>query len=133
VIVSAGIAIFGLTTIAAVTLRELAPLTAVMLVGGAAWISFISLFNVQVLNQTPDWVRARVLAVSMLVFQGAVAAGSATWGAVAGRAGLGKALLWAGVGTIGTALAGLFLPLPKLNIDVTPWIHWPAPRIVNGR
>ena len=42
------------------TLRELAPLAAVMLVGGAAWISFISLFNVKVLNQTPDWVRARV-------------------------------------------------------------------------
>jgi hypothetical protein len=61
-------------------------------------ISFISLFNVQVLNQTPDWVRARALAVSMLVFQGAVAAGSATWGAVAARDGLGKALLWAGVG-----------------------------------
>ena len=51
-----------------------------MLIGGAAWISFISLFNVQVLNQAPDWVRARVLAVSMLVFQGAVAAGSAAWG-----------------------------------------------------
>ena len=74
VVVSAGIAIFGLTTIAAGALRDLPPLGAVMLIGGAAWISFISLFNVQVLNQAPDWVRARVLAVSMLVFQGAVAA-----------------------------------------------------------
>jgi MFS family permease len=53
------------------------PLGAVILVGGAAWTSFTSLFNVQVPNQTPDWVRARVLAVSMLVVQGAVAAGSA--------------------------------------------------------
>jgi MFS family permease len=52
VIVSAGIVIFGLTAIAAGTLRELAPLAAVMLIGGAAWISFISLFNVQVLNRT---------------------------------------------------------------------------------
>src|SRR5207253_7348921 len=85
VIVSAGIAIFGMATIAAGALRALPPLGVVMLIGGAAWISFISLFNVQILNQTPDWVRARVLAVSMLVFQGAVAAGSAIWGAVATR------------------------------------------------
>src|SRR6266436_5756488 len=130
VIVSAGIAIFGLTTIAAGMLRELAPLAAVMLVGGAAWISFISLFNVQVLNQTPDWVRARVLAVSMLVFQGAVAAGSATWGAVAARDGLGKALLWAGVGTILSTILGLFLRLPNESIDLTPWNHWRLPLVV---
>src|SRR3984893_8520179 len=130
VIVSAGIAIFGLSTIAAGTLRELAPLAAVMLVGGAAWISFISLFNVQVLNQTPDWVRARVLAVSMLVFQGAVAAGSATWGAVAARDGLGKALLWAGVGTILSTALGLFLRLPDESIDLTPWNHWRLPPVV---
>jgi len=132
VIVSAGIAIFGLSTIAAGTLRELAPLAAVMLVGGAAWISFISLFNVQVLNQTPDWVRARVLAVSMLVFQGAVAAGSATWGAVADRDGLGKALLWAGVGTILSTILGLFLRLPNESIDLTPWNHWRLPLVVGA-
>ncbi len=131
VIVSAGITIFGLATIAAGALRDLSPLAAAMLVGGAAWISFISLFNVQVLNQTPDWVRARVLAVSMLVFQGAVAAGSATWGAVAARAGLGKALLWAGVGTILSTVLGLFLRLPDESIDLTPWNHWRVPSIVD--
>jgi hypothetical protein len=103
-----------------------------MLLGGAAWIVFLSLFNVLILNLTPDWVRARVLAVSMLVFQGAVAAGSAAWGALAGRIGIQNALLWAGVGTVATAVLGLFLHLPDLNIDVTPWIHWPTPRIVDG-
>ena len=85
----------------------------------------------QVLNQTPDWVRARVLAVSMLVFQGAVAAGSATWGAVAARVGLGKALLWAGVGTILSTVLGLFLRLPDQSIDLTPWNHWRVPSIVD--
>src|ERR1700681_1836978 len=132
VIVSAGIVILGLTTIAAGTLRELAPLAAVMLLGGAAWISFISLFNVQILNQTPDWVRARVLAVSMLVFQGAVAAGSATWGAVAARAGLGKALLSAGAGTILSTVLGFFLRLPDESIDLTPWNHWRLPLVIGA-
>ena len=132
VIVSAGIAISGLTTIGAGALRELFPLAIVLLIGGAAWISFISLFNVQVLNQTPDWVRARVLAVSMLVFQGAVAAGSATWGAVAARVGLGTALLWAGLGTILSTVLGLFLRLPDVGIDLTPWNHWRAPSVVDA-
>lgn len=132
VIVTAGIAIFGLTTIAAGAVRALAPLGIVMLIGGAAWISFISLFNVQVLNQTPDWVRARVLAVSMLVFQGGVAAGSATWGALAARVGLGRALVWAGIGTILSTVLGLFLRLPDVSIDLTPWNHWRLPAIVNA-
>src|SRR5579862_2717845 len=129
VIVSAGIAVFGLTTIAAGALRDLLPLAAVLLIGGGAWISFISLFNVQVLNQTPDWVRARVLAISMLVFQGAVAAGSATWGAAAARAGLNTALLWAGIGTVLSTALGLFLRLPDQGIDLASWNHWRLPAV----
>jgi MFS family permease len=132
VVVSAGIAIFGLMTIATGAVRVLLPLSAIMLVGGAAWISFISLFNVQVLNQAPDWVRARVLAISMLVFQGAVAAGSATWGAVATRAGINQALLWAGIGTIATTVLGLFLRLPDVSVDLTPWNHWRMPRVIDA-
>jgi hypothetical protein len=132
VIVSAGIAIFGVTTIGAGAPGALSPLGVLMLIGGAAWISFISLFNVQVLNQTPDWVRARVLAVSTLVFQGAVAAGSATGGAVAARVGLGTALLWAGIGTILSTVLGLFLRLPDVGIDLTPWNHWRVPSIVDA-
>jgi predicted MFS family arabinose efflux permease len=130
-VVSGGVVIFGLTTTATGSMHALPALSVAMLMGGAAWIVFISLFNVLILNLTPDWVRARVLAVSMLVFQGAVAAGSAAWGALAGRVGIHNALLWGGVGTMATAVLGLFLKLPNVNIDVTPWIHWPMPRIVN--
>ena len=127
VVVAAGIAIFGLAAIAAGALRAVTPLGAVMVVAGAAWISFISLFNVQVLNQAPEWVRARVLAVSLLVFQGAVAAGSATWGAVAAHVGVSRALLWAGVGAILSIALGLFLRLSDAGVDLTPWNHWRAP------
>jgi predicted MFS family arabinose efflux permease len=127
VVVSSGIAIFGFATIAAGALRAVSPLAAVMVVGGAAWVSFVSLFNVQVLNQAPDWVRARVLAVAMLVFQGAVAAGSATWGAVAAHVGVSKALLWAGVGAILSVALALFLRLSDTTVDLTPWNHWRIP------
>jgi MFS family permease len=126
-IVTAGIAIFGLVTIAAGGVHGLVSLGLLMLIGGAAWISFLSLLNVQVLNQAPDWVRARVLAVSMLMFQGAVAAGSATWGSAAAKIGVGKAMLWAGAGTIATTALGFFLRFPETSVDLEPWNHWRMP------
>lgn len=58
-VVSAGILLFGFVTAAAGSARSLPILGALMLVGGATWIVFISLFNVLILNHTPDWVRAR--------------------------------------------------------------------------
>jgi hypothetical protein len=128
----AGLSCLVWLPLAAASLHALPALSMATLMGGAAWIVFISLFNVLILNLTPEWVRARVLAVSIMVFQGAVATGSAAWGALAGRVGIQNALLWAGVGTVATAVLWLFLQLPNLNINVTPWIHWPMPRIVNG-
>lgn len=130
-VVTGGIAIFGLSSIAAGVLKVVWPLGAVMVIGGAAWVSFISLFNVQVLTRAPDWVRARVLSVSMLVFQGAMAAGSATWGAVAARAGLSRALIFAGAGAILSTLLALFLRLSDASLDLSPWNHWRLP-VVGG-
>ena len=129
-VVSGGVLLFGLSTLAAGMLRMLPALGLSMLIGGAAWIVFVSFFNVIVLNQTPDWVRARVLAVSMLVFQGAMAGGSAAWGWLATRTDTRVALMWAGVGTIATTALGLFFKLPDAPIDVTPWVHWRLPTIL---
>ena len=126
-VVSGGVAIFGLTTLATSILRSLPALSGVMLLAGSAWIVFLSLFNVLVLNHAPDWVRARVLAISTLVFQGAVAAGSAAWGAVAARFGINAALLCAGVGTIATTALAPFLRLPDTTVDLTSWNYWRLP------
>ncbi len=131
VVVSGGVVIFGLGTIAAGILHRLPALGASLIISGAAWIVFISLFNVLVLNLAPDWVRARVLAVSMLVFQGAMAGGSAAWGALAGRIGIHPALLWAGAGIIATAGLGLFFKLPDATADLTPWARWRTPNLLD--
>src|SRR4029077_7729174 len=101
-VASGGVAILGLMTVAAGFLHTMTALAGAMLVAGAAWIVFISLVSALVQTLAPDWVRARVLAVFMLVFQGGLAAGSALWGAVAVKAGIQSALLWAGVGIMGT-------------------------------
>jgi len=129
VVVSTGVLVFGLGTIAAGLLQRLPALAASMLIAGAAWIVFISLFNVIILNLAPDWVRARVLAVSMLVIQGAMAGGSAAWGALAGKTGIHAALMWAGAGTIATTFLGLVFRLPDATVDLTPWIHWRMPNM----
>jgi MFS family permease len=131
-VVAAGVGTFGLSSLLASTLRSLPALGALMLIAGAAWIVFLSLVNVLVLNHTPDWVRARVLAVSTLVFQGAVAAGSACWGALASRLGIGAALLYAGAGTIATTSLALFLRLPDATVDLSSWNHWRLPVLKDG-
>ena len=72
-----------------------------------------------------------LLAVSMLVFQGAMAAGSATWGVLATRTAVFHvALVCAGAGTIATTVLGLFLKLPEATVDLTPWVHWRLPTIM---
>jgi MFS family permease len=126
-VVSSGILIFGLATVASGMVHFLPALAISALIGGAAWIVFVSLFNVVVLTRTPNWVRARVLAVSMLVFQGAIAAGSAAWGALATRTGIHVALICAGIGTIASTILGKFLKLPEATVDLTPWAHWRVP------
>jgi MFS family permease len=128
-VVSTGVAVYGLTTLAAGTFRVLPALCAATFVAGSAWIMFISLVNVLILNHAPDWVRARVLSVSTLVFQGAVAAGSAAWGAVAAHLGVRAALLCAGAGAIVTTALALFLRLPDATVDLTAWNHWRLPAV----
>ena len=130
VIVSTGVMIFGLVIVAISGLHRLSTLAPVMLVGGAAWATFISLISALVQNLAPDWVRARVLAIFILVYQGCFALGSAAWGAVAQRAGIRIALVCAGVGTIGSLMFALFAKLPESTADLSPWNHWRMPVVV---
>jgi MFS family permease len=129
-IVSTGVVTVGLVLLAMSGLHKLSTLAAVMLVGGAAWVVFISLINALVQNLAPDWVRARVLAIFVLVYQGSYALGTAVWGAVAQRSGVGTALVYAGVGTIATAAIALFAQLPDSTADLSPWNHWRMPVVV---
>ncbi len=129
-IVSTGVVSLGLVILAMSGLHRLSTLAPVMLVGGAAWVIFISLINALVQNLAPDWVRARVLAIFILVYQGSYALGTAAWGAVAQRSGVGIALVYAGVGTIVTAAIALFAQLPDSTADLSPWNHWRMPVVI---
>jgi MFS family permease len=129
-VVSAAIAVQGVTIAAVAALHSLPALMPVILLSGGAWLTFISLANALVQTLAPDWVRARVLSVFILITQGGLACGSVVWGALASHAGIGVALITAGVATIASTALGLIARLPEDVGDVSPWNHWRMPAIV---
>jgi MFS family permease len=129
-VVSAGVAILGIVMVGIGGLYRLSTLAAVMLIGGAAWVIFISLINALVQNLAPDWVRARVLAIFILAYQGSYSLGTVVWGAVAQRTSVRTALVYAGIGTIVTITVALFARLPDSTADLSPWNHWRMPVVV---
>jgi len=96
-------------------------------------MAFLTTLNAMLQNLAPAWVRARVLAVALLVFQGGLALGSVLWGLAAEHAGLHVALLCAGAGVAATTLLRFVAPLPDADVDVTAWIHWPVPAPIGDR
>ncbi len=129
-IVSAALAILSATLLAAGTMKTLWVLCGFMILGGSAWIIFISILNTMMQQMAPSWVRARVLAAFLLVFQGSLALGSFVWGLVAQRRGIAFALLLAGGGTAASILLRFLGRFPQADVDLNPWVHWSAPNLV---
>jgi len=101
-----------------------------MVAAGVAWIAVLSSLNVSVQTFSPRWVRARVLSVYQLIFQGGTAIGSAFFGLVADWIGTPAAL--------GLAALGLLLGLTTAlrwrlrtgeHLDLSPSAHWPEPAV----
>ena len=132
VVVAASAAVLGVAIAVTGTVHSLGALGPLMFVAGAGWITFISLFSALLQGMAPDWVRARVLAVFLLVFQGGLAAGSAFWGLVGERFGVEAALMSAGLGCIISAALTYRSRLPTAPADVSPWDHWAMPTVVDG-
>ena len=120
------------TIVVTALMPHLGALVAAMFFTGAAWLVMLSLFNVAIQIAVPGWVRARVLAVYMLVFAGGLSAGSAVWGAVASRQGLKAALLYsaAGLAVLGLAAALRYRVTLDEDADLTPSLHWPEPHLI---
>jgi hypothetical protein len=129
---SAAVVMLGGTIVAIGRVHNLPGLALVMLVNGGTWIVFISLASALVQSLAPDWVRARVLAIYMLISQGGLAAGSVVWGVIASRTTVDTAFLVAGAATIAMAGLGLVARLPDTTGDVSPWNHWRMPAIAKN-
>ena len=104
-----------------------------LFIAGLAWIAMMASLNGGAQATSPGWIKARALAIYLLVFQGSMAAGSALWGSVASRIGVPSTLLAA---SALLAVAGVILawryPFDRTStLDLSPSAHWPTP-LVDG-
>jgi MFS family permease len=77
---------------------------ALLALGGAAWVGVQTTWMTAAHQTLPDWVRPRIIALILLLFQGAQAVGAMVWGSVADRVGLSGALIAAAAVMAGSAL-----------------------------
>ncbi len=126
-LLSAALSALVMVTLALLPLQWLAlPL---MIVLGVSWIIALTTLNGVAQAVLPDWVRGRGLSVYLMVFNGAMAAGSLFWGLMASRTGLVMALLLAGSALIIAALLCWKLKLPGGEADLQPSGHWDEPTL----
>lgn len=112
-------------------LRSIPILYLVALVNGFAWITVLSSLQIAAQTSVPAWVRARALALYIVVFSGGMAIGSLGWGTLAQQTSTTTALLVAAAGTVVAAFFGLRFRLGEAaNVNVTPSGHWPQPVVV---
>jgi MFS family permease len=112
-----------------------APIPAgVVLVGaGMAWLAVMSSINVAAQTAVSGWVRARALAVSLLVIQGSMAGGALLWGGLADRIGVPNVLLLAAGGLVGgLAVVSRFPLAASEGLDLSPAEPIPAPALAGN-
>lgn len=125
-----GTTLFAGALWATTTFTSIVSLSVALALGGAAWTAVMSLMSAVMQSVAPDWVRARALAVFLLVYMGSWAAGSAFWGYAAGHRGTHFSLLAAAIGTAASPVLMLISRLPDAAADLTPWDHWRKPILV---
>lgn len=107
--------LFALSMLALAMLKNTVLLAMVLLFSGFAWIAMLSILNVGAQRSSAGWVKARALAVYLVVFFGAMAAGSAIWGQTAGKFGTPTALIIAAIGMVLSCATAL-----RWKLDLTP-------------
>ncbi|MGW1259353.1 MFS transporter [Streptomyces sp. NPDC002513] len=128
---AAGAVVFAAVLAVLAVVRSPWLVTIALLPAGVAWISVLSILNAAVQTRLPGWVRARGLAVYLLVFQGGQALAAPLWGGLAQGVGLGTALLVAAVLMLAGAVTVRRWPLHDAEgIDPSPSDHWPVPPLV---
>jgi MFS family permease len=99
-----------------------------MLLTGVAWLSVLSTLHVSAQTAVPGWVRARALAVYLVMFSLGMTGGSVLWGAIASRTSVGVALLVAAAGSLVSLVATRRYTLGGQEpADTDDAVNWPAP------
>ena len=109
--------------------RDFRILCIVMGLGGAAYITILSIFYTIGMKSAPKWIGARVLAVYLLILNGGLVIGSVIWGTVANIFGIPITLSVASLALAATIIARKRYSSTLLDdLDFTPVSdHWPLP------
>jgi MFS family permease len=120
--------IWGLATLSLGFVTNFWLAAVAMLAGGIGWVSEMSTFNVAAQSVLPAWVRARALAMYLLVFQGIMALSSVIWGWIAEHYGIRDSFVIAGVFLLVTPLLVKAFPIrdgDEREVTISP--RWPEP------
>ena len=103
---------------------------AILVFAGLAWMAVTTTLAGELQLFLPVWVRARGLAVYMLIFTGSMTVGALLWGLVAEGVGLQATFLAAAVVLLVGVGAGLVWQVPSTgHLDPQPVVYWPAARL----
>jgi hypothetical protein len=116
----------------AVAISPFVPAIPLLVLSGMSWIATLTTLNAAVQLSLPHWVRARGLAMYLLIFSGSQALGSYLWGLIAAHIGLAQSLMAAAALLLVTAASVTVLPLrPETGtLDRTISTAWPTPTLV---
>lgn len=116
-----GSAVSGIAGTALALVTDEALALAVVAAFGAGWIASLTVLNVGVQGAVAGWVRARMLALYVVVYFGSFAIGSMAWGRVADVVGIPTTLVAAGLlGTVSTAALAALGRKAGTAPDLTP-------------
>lgn len=120
--------LFALSTLALAMATNAWIAGSVMFAAGLAWIGMLTSLNVAAQMASPGWVKARALAVYLLVFQGAMTGGSILWGSLAASTSISTALVVAAIGQAVALILAFCWRLPQDQAsDLAPSNHWAEP------
>lgn len=121
---------FAVATAALSQVRSPLAAGALLFAAGVAWLLMMASLNLAAQTELPAWVKARGLAVNLLVFSGAMALGGFLWGLVAQRLSVSAALLGSGVSGLAGLLPAAFWKLRQPSPEEYRAAHpWPEPTL----
>lgn len=133
VMVALGTTCFAVATLVAGLMQSLYAVVPALVLGGAAWMTTLSSFNVMVQLSAANWVKARVLSIYQMSLFGGLALGSWGWGHAAEALGTGQALAIAGAGLLASLVLGFRFRLPaNIAPDLSPITALPRPTLAPG-
>src|SRR5262245_15237241 len=122
-VVLGGSLIVALMTAALSGTTQIAIAVPVVLVMGIGSLAIMSTLMLSAQVALPDWVKARGLAVTQMVFSGAISIGSLAWGVAADRIGIAWTLILTAVGLAAASALTVRWQLAQDRLDRTPSQH----------